>query len=123
MFPGVLYVFDELTIANAENGGSSRRGPKGYFQGSRKEFLETQLPGYIAVKKGQRSSFWHDFWCAWWLRYPWKLEDDEEPPRDDPQKMARLASVAPGEEKIKEEVEQKLWGVGRLTFLLDRGVN
>ena len=91
-----------------ENGGPSRRGPKGYFQGSRKEFLESRLPGYVAAKKGHHQDFWFSLWSAWWLRYPWKLGDDEEPLQDDPQKMARLVSVGPGEEKFKMEFKQKL---------------
>ena len=33
--------------------------------------------------------------------------------------MTRLASVAPGEEKFKKEVEQKLQEVSRLTGLLN----
>ena len=102
---------------NAENEAVQRRGPKGYFQGSRKDFLESRLPAYIAVKKGRRQSFWHSFWSAWWQRYPWKLEDDQEPPKDNPERMARLASVAPGEEQVKKEVEQRLREVCRLTDL------
>ena len=103
----------------AESEIPSRRGPKGYFQGSRKEFLESQLPSYLAAKKGRRQNFWYSFWSAWWLRYPWRLDDSEEPPKDDPEKMTRLASVAPGEEKAKQEVEQRLREVCRLTCLLN----
>ena len=94
---------------------TSRRGPKGYFQGSRKIFLESQLPAYLVAKKGHRHSFWYGFWSAWWQRYPWRLADDKEPPKDDPEKMARLASVASGDKQAKQEVEQKLHEVCRLT--------
>jgi hypothetical protein len=101
--------------ANTEDEGASRRGPKGYFQGSRRAFLESRLPEYMAVRKGRRKAFWHGFWSAWWLRYPWKLGDDEEPPEDDPEKMTRLGSVAPGEAKFKAEVEQRLQEVSQPT--------
>ena len=37
--------------------------------------------------------------------------------------MARLASVAPGEEKFRNEVKQKLREVSRLTCLLNWGVD
>ena len=97
-----------LTETHAESEAPSRRGPKGYFQGSRKDFLEGWLPEYTAAKKGCRQNFWYDFWSAWWQHYPWRLDDGEEPPKDNPEKMRRLASIASGEEKIKKEVEQKL---------------
>ena len=74
----------------------------------------------MAAKKGRRQNFWYGFWAAWWQRYPWKLEDDQEPPKEDPEKMRRLASVAPGEEQDKKEVEQKLREVCRLTRLSNR---
>lgn len=88
-----------------------RRGPKGHFQGSRKEFLESQLPAYLAIKKGSRQNFWHKLFCAWWQRFPWKLSDEKEPPTDEPEKMAQLASVEPGEEPRKQEVEKALTAV------------
>lgn len=90
---------------------ATRRGPKGYFQGSRKEFLEAQLPAYRATKKGSRQSFWHQFWSGWWAQYPWKLDDHEEPPADKPEEMVILASVAPGEADLKTEIERKLTDV------------
>ena len=96
--------FNELTRLNLED-APQRRGPKGYFTGSRKEFLESQLPAYMVIKKGIRRGFWHKFWSTWWQRYPWGLEDDEEPPADDPDKMARLVSVGPGQQALKVEVE------------------
>jgi hypothetical protein len=94
-----------------------QRGPKGYFQGSRKEFLDSQLPEYMAVGKGSRQSFWHEFWTAWWERYPWKLEDDKEPPAE-PEEMKRLASVGRGEDDLKAEVEEKLTTVCRIISFL-----
>lgn len=100
----------------AANAPGQRRGPKGYFQGSRKDFLESYLPKYLACKKGNRRNFWHQFYCAWWLRYPWRLEDNKEPPADRPERMARLAAVAPGDEAKKTLVEQTLTEV-RLIFV------
>lgn len=84
-----------------------QRGPKGYFHGSRKDFLETQLPAYLATKKGSRQNFWHGFWSAWWEHFPWKLGDDDEPPAN-PDEMERLALVGAGEEDLKKAVEEKL---------------
>ena len=62
----------------------------------------------MVAKKGTRRSFWHKFWSAWWQRYPWSLDDDDEPPTDDPNKMARLASVGPGQQALKTEIENDL---------------
>ena len=104
-----------------EDAPSQHRGPKGYFQGSRKEFLENRLSGYLASKKGNRQKFWHDLYSAWWLRYPWRLDDDKEPPVDDPEKMARLAAVAPGDKAQKALVEQRLTDVWLILYLfMDR---
>ena len=103
--------FETLTCLT-EDTPAQRRGPKGYFQGSRKEFLESYLLAYLACKKGSRQSFWHKLYSAWWQRYPWRLYDNEEPPAEDPEKMARLAAVAPGDETRKALVEQKLTDVG-----------
>jgi len=88
-----------------------RRGPKGYFQGSRREFLESQLSVYSATRKGNRQNFWHNLYSAWWIRYPWRLDDDDEPPTGDPSSMARLAAVAPGDAEQKGKVEKRLSGV------------
>ena len=92
---------------NSEKATCGQRGPKGYFQGSRREFLESNLPAYMAVKKGSRLSFWHKFWSAWWARYPWKLGDSAEPPTD-AEEMKKLASVGHGEDNLKEGVETRL---------------
>ena len=107
----MLYSFDGLTRSNVEVVDHQTHGPKGYFDGSRKIFIESQLPEYIAGKRGSRQGFWHRFYCTWWQRYPWKLGDDEEPPTNDPAKMTSLASVAPGEDVLKKAVERKLVGV------------
>jgi hypothetical protein len=99
-----------------EDTPSQRRGPRGYFGGSRKLFLESHVPKYLACKKGSRQNFWHQLYSAWWLLYPWRLEDDTEPPTDNPERMARLAAVAPGDEAKKTLVEQTLTEV-RLIFI------
>ena len=98
----------ELTHLYAAKAPLQRRGPKGYFKDSRKEFLESWLPAYKTTKRGNRQAFWHKFYCSWWQRYPWKLSDDEEPPTDNPARMANLAALAPGEENQKKEVERRL---------------
>jgi len=100
-----------LTLLNTGN-PTQRRGPKGHFQGSRKQFLNSHLPAYLESKKGGRQAFWHKVYSKWWQRFPWKLDDDKEPPTDDPAKMIRLASVAPGEEEMKKQVEARLTNVG-----------
>ena len=104
--------------------GVGRRGPKGYFLGTRKEFLDSQLPEYLATKRGARQKFWYKFYCAWWQRFPWKLGDDEEPPTDNPEEMARLASVAPGDDERKRGVEESLttvcWTASPLRIKSDR---
>jgi hypothetical protein len=109
--------FNTLTHL-AGNAPNQRRGPKGYFQGSRKEFLESYIPRYLASKKGNRQKLWHELYSAWWLRYPWRLEDHKEPPADDPEKMARLAAVAPGDEPRKTIVERTLTEARLIFYLL-----
>ena len=97
-----------LPIYYAVKAPLQRCGPKGYFKGSRKEFLESWLPAYKATKRGNCQAFWYKLYCSWWLRYPWKLSDDEEPPTDNPVRMANLAALTPGEENQKKEVEKRL---------------
>jgi hypothetical protein len=58
--------------------------------------------------KGNRKDFWHELRSAWWKRYPWKLDDDKEPPTNDPDEMLRLASVEPDEAPTKKAVETQL---------------
>jgi hypothetical protein len=100
--------FNALTNLSAKDSETRRRGPRGHFLGSRKVFLEGYLPAYLACKRGNRGSFWHELQCSWWDRYPWKLNDDQEPPTDDPEEMAKLASVEPDEEDKKALVEGEL---------------
>jgi hypothetical protein len=94
----------------SEDASTQRRGPKGYFQGSRKKFLESNIPGYTACKKGNRQNFWHVLFSSWWKLYPWKLNDSHEPPTD-PEAMVDLESVESSEISHKEIVEGVLMGV------------
>ena len=106
--------FGSLTHLNPEGGKLEKRGPKGHFQGSRKEYLGSQLPFYTATKKGNRQIFWHNFWSGWWEHFPWKLPDDKEPPVDNPKKMGELASAGLDEKKFKSEVEAHLSDVHQI---------
>ena len=99
--------FNALTCL-IEGAPAQRRGPKRYFQGSRKDFLEGYLPSYIATTKGSRQKFWHELFSAWWLRYPWGLNDEQEPPTGNLERMARLASVGPGNRAAKTVIVKRL---------------
>ena len=74
-------------------------------------FLKSQVPAYLAARKGSRQKFWHALYSLWWQKFLWKLDDDQEPPTNDPAKMAQLAAVAPGEEGLKKQVEKRLTDV------------
>ena len=67
---------------------------------------------YLACKKGARQNFWHQLFSGWWEHFPWRLNDDEEPPTDNAAEMARLQEASPGEETQKSEVERRLQEVG-----------
>jgi hypothetical protein len=92
-----------------------KRGVKGYFTGSRLEFLDSYRDEYALLRGKNRAKFWHKFYEEWWRTYPWRLPDNEDPPADDPQKMAVLSSVGVDREK-KGEVEKKLQEVSLLHF-------
>ena len=84
-----------------------KRGAKSYYTGSRLAFLEQYCDEYISLRGKCRKLFWHRFFTEWWQKYPWRLQDHEEPPTDDPEKMAELALV--GEDKdLKSKVEEKV---------------
>ena len=95
-----------------------RRGPKGRFEGSRKELLESHVPAYLAAGRGNRRKFWHDLFSAWWKQYPWRLADDEEPPANNPKEMARLALAGPDDLDQKGLVVKNLEDVRLSRFLL-----
>ena len=73
--------------------------------GSRQKLLEDYLDEYISLKGQNRNKFWFDFFGQWWKNYPWKLNDKDEPPVDDPEKMKELALVQPDKRNKKSEVE------------------
>ena len=88
-----------------------RRGPKEYFSGSRKEFLKSHFPAYLTTGKGNRQDFWHDLFSTWWGRYPWRLADDEEPPTENHEEMAKLALAGPNDLAQKRHVVKRLENV------------
>ena len=75
--------------------------------------MESHVPAYLATKNSSRKGFWHQLFSAWWLRYPWKLGDDEEPLTLQAE-LTRLTAVGPGEQDAKKEIEQKLTEVRRI---------
>ena len=94
------------TYEDVENPG--KRGAKPRFTGSRQKLLEDHLEEYMALRHRNRNNFWSDFFAKWWVTYPWKLGDKEEPPLDDPVRMADLASAEGAEMERKSEIEAKL---------------
>lgn len=111
-FPVPLaYLETRMTHQSGAENPVQRRGRKNYFQGSRIEYLKSHIPEYRSHKKGNRERFWSALFSGWWQRYPWGLDDHEEPPTDDPEKMRRLASVTPDEVALKAEVERRLTAV------------
>lgn len=89
-----------------------KRGPKPYFAGSRQNLLEDNLDEYVLLKFQNRNQFWFKFFATWWERYLWKLGNKDEPPLDDPVKMAELVAVGTEERERKSEVESMLVSVG-----------
>ena len=85
-----------------------KRGPKGYFSGTRLAFLTGYCDEYIALRGKDRHQFWSALFSEWWKRYPWRLDDHEEPPTNNREKMKELA-YARGEDKdAKSAVEKRL---------------
>ena len=92
-----------------------KHGAKGYFTGSRLEFLSQYCDEYISLRGKKRAQFWDKLFERWWQTYPWRLADDEEPPTGDPEKM-RVLSQVDGDYDLKGSVEKKLRDVGILCF-------
>ena len=90
-----------------------KRGVKGYFTGSRLELLNSYRDEYISLRGKSRAKFWHRFYEHWWSTYPWRLDDHEEPPANDPEKMAELSEVGVDQE-LKGAVEKNLRDVSPL---------
>ena len=86
-------------------GNPGKCGAKPYYAGSRQKLLEEHLEEYTSLKFQNQNQFWFEFFAKWWKRFPWKLDDKEEPPLDDPTKMSQLASAEVGELDKKLEVE------------------
>ena len=101
--------FENRTYDDPENPG--KRGAKPRFTGSRQNLLEDHLEEYIALRHQDRHEFWFKFFSKWWKNYPWKLGDKEEPPSNDPIKMAKLASAEGAEKEEKSKVEAELIAV------------
>ena len=91
------------THKGTENPG--KRGPKPHFTGGHQKLLEEHLELYTSLKHKNRNQFWFEFFAKWWEKFPWKLDDKDEPPLDDPAKMSELAAVQAGEHGKKSEVE------------------
>ena len=91
---------------------SQQRGAKGYFTGSRLEFLNSYCDEYVSLSRKNRHQFWLDLFSTWWEKYPWHLEDHKEP-LTDLKKMEELVHVGPDTE-LKRAVEDKLRAVSLL---------
>ena len=64
---------------------------------------------YNALRGRDRHQFWFKLFTEWWQRYPWRLEDHEEPPTNNPEKMVELAYVGDESDvEKKAEVEQRV---------------
>ena len=64
---------------------------------------------YASLRGKDRHQFWFNLFGEWWKRYPWRLQDHQEPPIDDPERMDELARAESDEDKKeKKEVEQKV---------------
>ena len=109
--------FLSCTYEDPEN--PEKRGAKPCFTGSRQELLENHLEEYILLRHRNRSDFWFKLFAKWWEKYPWRLGDKEEPPLNDPARMAELASVGEGEEGAKSKVETELIAVSFRFVVVD----
>ena len=96
-------LFVNGTHEGVENPG--KRGAKPYYTGSHQMLLEGHLQEYASLKHKNHNQFWSMVFAEWWRNFPWKLDDKEEPPLDDPAAMSQLASVQAGERDRKSEVE------------------
>ena len=90
-----------------------KHGVKGYFTGLRLKFLTSHCDEYAALRGKSHQAFWFKVFNEYWVRYPWRLPDHEEPPADDPKKMEELAYVGEDEkdQEKKAVVEEVLCDV------------
>ena len=94
-----------------------KRGKKGYYTGSRLEFLTGYCDEYNSLRGKDRHQFWFKLFTEWWKRYPWRLEDNEEPPVNSLEEMIKLAYVGDvGDVERKAHVEQKVRDVSSSLF-------
>ena len=65
---------------------------------------------YTLLRGKSHHAFWFKLFNEYWVRYPWRLPDHEEPPANDPKKMEELAYVREDEkdQKKKAAVEDAL---------------
>jgi hypothetical protein len=77
-----------------------RPGRKGNFQGKRLELLESFLPDWDRARQNKTTGdFWTTVIPAYWAKFPWHLQQDEEPSGD---------TDLPADENLTaEEVERK----------------
>ena len=85
-----------------------KRGVKSYFTGSRLVFLTGYCDEYVSLRGKSRRQFWTKVFCGWWERYPWCLQDHDEPPTDNPMRMEELAYFGEADKDAKAVVEAKL---------------
>ena len=87
-----------------------RPGRKGTFQGSRLEFLTSQVEAYSAA--ANKGSFWDTFFPAWYARFPWWLADNVEPKPEDmvfaetetPEVLERKKAVLDANRKVRSAI-------------------
>lgn len=79
-----------------------KAGRKGNFNGKRLQLLESYLPHWDKARLNRTTGdFWITVFSAYWAKFPWHLQQNEEPPDDAP--------LAPtNEELTEEELERKV---------------
>ena len=79
-----------------------KRGNKGDFHGSRKQYLTSLLPAYDAARgKSGFADFWSDTFSGYWRRFPWTVPIDQEPPATLPEDdLSKLS-----EEEMKQRAD------------------
>jgi hypothetical protein len=86
-----------VQVRNAAESGKRRPGRKGNFHGPQLELLESFLPDWDKARQDRTTGdFWSTVTSAYWKKFPWGLQYDEEPSGD-----------IPTDEKLKEELEKK----------------
>ncbi|KAJ7040208.1 hypothetical protein C8F04DRAFT_1253967 [Mycena alexandri] len=106
----------------APSKSKKKPGNKGDFHGTREEFLVSQLPAYLdASKRGKTRDFWPMLFKAWFERYHWRLELDQEPtptdlfPPDNLLTTEEFMDKGKKQNKLKEKL--KTWYNHRRTSM------